>query len=156
MLELGSYMESLGKLDEASKQYEDALALDPKNALAKNNLAWALAATKDVNEDTLQRAQVLAQSAVDTSPREPAFKDTLGFVMLQRNRSRAAVPILQEALDMLAMPSPLRSITRYHLALAYEANGNAPAAREQVTKALSESPDFPGRGDAEALRERLR
>jgi Tfp pilus assembly protein PilF len=64
--------------------------------------------------------------------------DTLGWVLLKRGVPAAAISYLKEAEVGTEPGSATLGIVRYHLALAYEASGDAPAAVTTLERALQE------------------
>jgi Flp pilus assembly protein TadD len=74
--------------DEAIRQLERTLELDPEQTLVKNNLAWLLAARESPD---LDRAMELANSAVAKAPQIATYRDTLGTILLKRGDAAQAV-----------------------------------------------------------------
>ncbi len=124
-------------------------------AVAMNNLAWLLVDDENATPQDLDRALELAQDAKEFLPDEPNVADTLGWVMYKREIHGAAISLFREAIASYAPGSASRALTRYHLALSYEANGNPGRAIEELRLSLKEADSFPGRGEAEATLERL-
>ena len=75
----GGFMELQADYPEATVGYEKAIALDPNNALALNDLAWRLYS----DGGNLDRALALAQKAHDLQPDAPAYADTLAMIYLR-------------------------------------------------------------------------
>ena len=63
--------------------------------------------------------------------------DTLGWVMHKRGMYSAAISYLKESEAGTDPNDASIGIVRYHLALAYEANGDSDAARETLARALA-------------------
>ncbi len=76
--------------------FEKALDLDPENANAQNSLGYTLA---DL-ELELDRAEKLCRGAVKSQPRNPAYFDSLGWVMYRKGRYEEAKELLRKALDL--------------------------------------------------------
>jgi tetratricopeptide (TPR) repeat protein len=131
---LGSMYFAKARTKDAQARYEDAIRLDPKLALAKNDLAYLLAASGE----NLDRAFDLAREAKALLPESPLVADTLGYVLLKRNVADAALGYFQEAVAGMDPDDPLLPTVRHHLALAYQATGDVPSARDQVERALVE------------------
>lgn len=131
---VGQLYEARGRVEEAMARYEEAIRLDAAMAVAKNNLAWLLAE----NDGDLDRALDLAQEAKAALPDHPGIADTLGWVLYRKDIPSAAVGYLEKSLGALAPDDPSRAMIRFHLAMAYEANGEAERARELAEAALSE------------------
>lgn len=98
------------------------LANDP---IVNNNLAWSLHQIRD------KRAAAFAELALKAAPRSPAVQDTLGTILVEtRANPKRGLALLQ----MAAKAAPRDANIRYHLGLAYNANGKkADAAREIQT-----------------------
>jgi tetratricopeptide (TPR) repeat protein len=142
-LQVGTIYEAQGRASEARERYEEALRLDPGLVVAKNNLAYLLT---ERGED-LDRALDLAQEAKSVLPNNPLVSDTLGWVLYKKAIPSAAVGYLREAEQGLPEGSPYLGLVRLHLTLAYEANGEADAARETAARALR-GVESAGAGDA--------
>ncbi|HTW65197.1 MAG TPA: tetratricopeptide repeat protein [Bryobacteraceae bacterium] len=97
----------LGATGDAIHTLEKQLARDPKNANAMNNLAFNLAESgKD-----LDRALLLAESAVRSAPDNPAFMDTLGWVYAKRGLDQSAIQVFR----VLVKKYPKEQAYRDHL-----------------------------------------
>ena len=155
-LQLGTVYERLGRADEAREAYEAALGLDQDQPVVKNNLAWLLASSEQPSEGDLDRAQRLARSAGEALPNNPSVADTLGWVMLKKNRPLAAIPLFHNAIAALPEANPLRGTVRYRLAQAYESNGETDLAIDELARALDEVPSFAEREATEEMLRKLR
>jgi tetratricopeptide (TPR) repeat protein len=122
-----------GKRELALQRYEDAIRLDPNLGEAKNNLAYLLAE----NNQNLERALDLAQEAKTQLPESASVADTLGWVMHKRGMHSAAISYLKEAEAGTDPNDANIGVVRYHLALAYEANGESEQARDALKRALA-------------------
>lgn len=76
--------------------FEKALELDPSNVNAQNSLGYTLA---DL-ELELDRAEKLCRGAVKSQPKNPAYFDSLGWVMYRKGRIEEAKQLLRKALDL--------------------------------------------------------
>lgn len=130
---VGSMHDKAGNRDKAIEYYERAIERDPTLVPAKNNLALLLA---DEGRD-LDRALTLALEAKELVPNNPSTTDTLGWVLYKKGKASAAIGFLLEA-ESLAIDDPDIGLIRYHLALAYEANGEKALARTTIRRALDE------------------
>ena len=130
---LGMLYELRGNSEQAIERYESAIRLDPNLAEAKNNLAYILA-EKGTN---LDRALDLAQDAKTLLPNNPSVSDTLGWVLYKRGVPGAAISYLKEAEAATNERDASLGQVRYHLALAYEANGDAAEAVEALGRSLA-------------------
>ena len=134
-LDLALLYEMNGRLDEAMDRYDSAIALDPDLAVAKNNLAYLLAE----QGTRLDRALDLAQSAKEALPGNGNVADTYGWVLLKKGVPDAAVGYLREAVGAFDPDDPNLPIVRYHLALAFEADGRPGEALQALEQASAEA-----------------
>jgi len=131
---LGVLYELGGQKEKAIGNYEAAILRAPNLGEAKNNLAYLFA---DSGKN-LDRALDLAQEAKALMPDSPNAADTLGWVLYRRGVPAAAISYLQEAESGMDRGSPSLGIVRYHLALAYEMNGDSEEAVETLERALTD------------------
>jgi tetratricopeptide (TPR) repeat protein len=131
-LVLGTLLEASGDNDGAIKRYSEAVKLDDNLAVAKNNLAYLLA---DRGRD-LDQALELAQAAKAAMPENANVADTLGWVLFKKGAPSAAIGYLREAEGSSQPGDPTVDVVRWHLAQAYEANGETDRARETIARAV--------------------
>ncbi len=153
---LAILLEQAGRARAAIREYEVVVRLDPKQPIAKNNLAWLLAESSADDPEQLDRALELARDARELLPDNPNVADTLGWVMLKKDIPNAAIPLFREAIAASEPGEPTRAQVRLHLAQAYVQSGDVSQAIEALEEALEEAERFPGRVDAEALLATLR
>ena len=86
----------------AVQQYRAVLAVEPDNATALNNLAWAL------NELGDPKALEVADRASVLAPNVPTVMDTRGWILVQRGDAKKGLDLLREASGLApdAMKSP--------------------------------------------------
>ena len=154
-LQLAALCESAGRKDEAKENYETVLRLDQDQPGAKNNLAWLLADRDEVSPADLDRALQLAQDAKNAMPNDPSVADTLGWIMYKKGIPSAAIALFRESIDGYPEGHPLRGTVRYHLASAYEKNGERDRAVQELKRALDEVSTFAERDAAEKLLKEL-
>lgn len=75
---LGIAYDRLGNAIESQRNYEEALKLDPENALVLNNLAYSLSE----RDQQLERCLEMAKVAVQKEPNNGAYLDTIGWCTL--------------------------------------------------------------------------
>ncbi len=130
-------MTKMSRYEDARKQYESVLELDPSNAIAVNNLAFLLC------EELKRPAEALpyAENAEKLQPRNPNTLDTVGWVLAQNGRLTDAEGTLLRALDLDAN----NIAAHYHLGVVYQRLGELSEARarfELVTKS-NDHPEYP-------------
>ena len=132
----------LDKIEDAIESYEEALRANPDLPAVANNLA-ALLADYRSDSSSLERALELASQF--NKSENPAFVDTLGWVYYRLGNYEEAIPLLEKAVGAAGQAAVLR----YHLGMAYLANGNKEKAREHLEIALADADvEFTGVEDA--------
>lgn len=142
---LAGLYEAAGESQRAMAVYRAVLKAAPNEALALNNLAYALA----VREGNLAEALPLAERARKLAPRSGAVADTLGWIHFMRGDLGRAGPLLAEAVRL----SPENAEVRLHLAQALVASGDVEAGRKELAKALERAPELRERAEVKRLLE---
>ena len=145
---LGTILQLQGKKDDAKARYNKALQIDPRAAVAANNLAW-IDATSNGN---LDMALQLAQTAKARLPNRHEVDDTLGWIYYKKGLSSMAI----EALSASTQKQPDNPSYNYHLALAHHQSGNNAEARKYLEKALKSQANFEGAEEAKKLLESIK
>ena len=145
---LGTILELQGKKDEAKARYNQALQVDPRAAVAANNLAWINAHSND----NLDMALQLAQTAKSQLPNRHEVDDTLGWIYYKKGLSTLAI----ESLSNSTTRQPDNPSYNYHLALAHHQNGDKEQARKLLEKALKSNANFDGAAEAKKLLESIK
>jgi len=140
MLEIGRK-----RWPQAAALYREVVALQPNNALALNNLAWALYETKD------PEALATAEKAYALAPRSPEVLDTLGTVLLAKGDAARASDILKAAVN----GAPKVMGYRIRLAEALIARGDKTSARKELELVVSEAKSGPVADKAQAMLKQL-
>ncbi len=121
----------MGHFDEAAKNFQVILTINPKNAAALNYLGYSWA-DQGVH---LEEAEKMLRQAVALDPTNGAYVDSLGWVRLKRGAPGEARELLEKA-SMLS-PDPL---IFDHLGDADLADKHPEAALQAWSKALSMDP----------------
>jgi Flp pilus assembly protein TadD len=145
-----------GRTDAAERRLSAVVEQSPTDAVALNNLAWAL--TLRGGAANLERAKALAERAYFLFPTAESA-DTLGWVLVQSGEARRGLPLLREAVAarrITAQPAtpgnaPGDPGMAYRLAFALNANGEKAEALKTLEPVLAENPTFPERAAAEQL-----
>jgi tetratricopeptide (TPR) repeat protein len=125
------------KKDEAKKRYEDILKTSPNAAVAANNLAWMY----QEDNQNLDEALRLAQSAASRLPDNPEVQDTIGMIYYRKELPALAVSAFERS---LAMPNGASNPSyHYHLAMALVKAGETVRARQAAQEALKLRPNYP-------------
>jgi Flp pilus assembly protein TadD len=107
-------LDHAGRNEEAEKAYREALALQPDNGVALNNLAY-LRADSDEAMDLAGRAKKALPNSLEVT-------DTMGWIHLKAGRPGEAVKSFAE----VVLQSPGTVPFREHLAVALEQVGGSP------------------------------
>lgn len=113
--------------------YKKIIEIAPANPYALNNLGY-LYAEYGVNTNL---AVDLCQRAVDQSPENPGFLDSLGWAAFKNKEFKKAEEAL---LKSIALKGSIYE-SRYHLATLYYSNNNYEKAAEQYEEAIKLRPD---------------
>jgi tetratricopeptide (TPR) repeat protein len=140
---IGTILARQNKMDEARASFERAVQLDPRAAVAANNLAWDYAE----RGGNLDIALNLAQVAKAQHPESPQVTDTLGWVYYKKGMYGPAVTTLREAVQQ----GPSNPVSHYHLGLAYAKQGNNEEAKRSLREALRLVPTFRYAEDAKRV-----
>ena len=125
--------------------YKEIVAAQPGNALALNNLAWALHETKDPG------ALAMAEKAYALAPKSAPVLDTYGTVLLAKGETAKAVDILKQAVAA----APRAYDFRVRLASALIAKGDKSDAKKELELVLGEVKSGPTMERAQALMKSL-
>lgn len=129
----------------AIEQLQVVVKLEPQNALALNNLAWALSEEKD------PRAMQYAEQAYKLAPENPAVLDTFGWLLAQKGDTARGVGMLQKASGL----APAAADIRYHYAQALVKAGDKGKARKEIEQLLTDTKGFVKADEAKALLKQL-
>lgn len=129
---LGTLYEAQGNVNGAMDSYKKALAIQPDNALAQNNLAFLMLE----NNQDVDMALTLAQSARRTLPHSSNTADTLAWAYYHKGIYGSARELLEDA----AKTNPNDASIQYHLGMVYSKMGNKADAIDHLKKAVSLGP----------------
>ena len=120
------------RLDILERDLKQVLTLDPGNADAMNALGYTLADQTDRYDE----AYVLIERALRLKPEEPAFIDSMGWVLYRLNRYEEAIDYLEQAFERF----PNDEVAA-HLGEVLWQSGKTRRAKRVWKEALSETPD---------------
>lgn len=132
--QLGACSERIGDYAQAENYFEKCLQAAPDFAEAQNYLGfmWADRGVK------LDKAKALIEKAVKAEPNNPAYLDSLGWVLYKLKQPQAALEQVRKAVELSTEPDP----TLYdHLGDIYAALQQQDKAREAWNKSLSLEPN---------------
>jgi tetratricopeptide (TPR) repeat protein len=147
-VETALYLERIGEPDQAIKQYEDIIRIDPRSEVAANNLAMLLVSYKK-DAASVDRAKTLAARFADSA--NPSYLDTYGWVLFKHGEAAASVPVLERVVSKV----PDAPLALYHLGMAQSQSGSNALARDNLTRAVNSGQKFSGLDEAKATLEKL-
>lgn len=92
---IGSAYAAIRKWDQAFKNYEHSLKYNPDNPGVLNNYAYYLS----VQNRDLEKAEKMAQRAIELDPQNPSYLDTVGWIYYQMGKYKEAQKYIQQSLD---------------------------------------------------------
>ncbi len=134
-----------GRLADAQRLLEAAVAIRPDSATAWNNLAWVRA------ERGATDALPAAERALALAPRSAAVLDTVAKVLAANGQMPRALDLQRQALAISRQAPDYR----LHLAQLLELAGDKPAARVELDALAALGKDYPGQAAVAELRTRL-
>ncbi|MFH0954375.1 MAG: tetratricopeptide repeat protein [Verrucomicrobiota bacterium] len=127
---LGNVYRALGRDGDAERAYRLAIAEDPHNAKAYNNLAYLLAE----QARALDEAVALARQALILEPTSPLATDTLGFALYQQGKYGEAADVLERARARARdLPADTQIDIGLHLVRAQVRSGQEHLARQVLS-----------------------
>jgi tetratricopeptide (TPR) repeat protein len=130
--QIGLIQDKAGLTHESVRSFESLLKDRPEDASLLNALGYSLA---DRNQK-LPRAEALIRKALDASPDNPAFLDSLGWVRFRRGDIPGALPYLERAYRIF----PDAEIASHWGELLW-VSGKQSEARALWARSLARSPD---------------
>ncbi|MFP4056274.1 MAG: tetratricopeptide repeat protein [Candidatus Brocadiia bacterium] len=119
-----------------AEAWRQVLRHKPEHLVAKNNLAWHLAAHLRQELDTALDAAAFAQKL---EPEHPAILDTVGWVYYQLGEYEEAIARLQAAVAR----APHKALYHYHLGMAYREVGKTDQAITFLRQAVDLNAEDP-------------
>lgn len=121
-----------GNNREAIAHYQEIQRKTAPNVLVLNNLATLYQREKDV------RALATAEQALKLAPTNPNVQDTLGWILVESNKTARGLDLLRRAV----VAAPKSNAIRYHYAVALARSGDKTRARAELQKLLADTPAF--------------
>jgi uncharacterized protein (TIGR03790 family) len=146
-LMLATVYEKAGEYDLAIERYRRVLATAPNEAVAMNNLAYALAVYKNAPKDALP----IAEKAYTLFKRDSRIIDTLAWIHYLIGNTSEAEPLLIQA----AAGAPNDPDIHLHMAIVYAALGRRDLALGALTRSTQIDPAFADREDVRRLQAQL-
>ena len=137
---LGTLEEGRGNATAAIDYYKKALAIQPDQPVAQNNLAFLMLQ----NGQDVDMALSLAESARRSMPHSTNTADTLAWAYYYKGIYGSARDLLEDALKT----NPNDASIQYHLGMVYSKMGNKANAVDHLKKAASLAPGTQTGNDA--------
>jgi tetratricopeptide (TPR) repeat protein len=123
-----------GDVQDAKRRYMELLNIEPRAALAANNLAWIYAD----EQQNLDVALDLAERATEQIPDYAEAWDTLGWVYQRKQLPLLAVAPFEQAVTK----DPSNAMFHYHLGMALVGTGDRERAKDSLQTALKLQPSL--------------
>jgi uncharacterized protein (TIGR03790 family) len=146
-LMVADFHTAAGELEAAADRYTKAIALQPNNVAALNNLAYDMA----VRQKKLAEALPMARKALMLSKGDPTVLDTVGWIEYLQGNTAEATRLLVQA----AKGAPGNAEVRLHTAFALASQGARGAAAAELAEALKLQPSLGERADVQELKARV-
>lgn len=130
---IAAVYQTIGAFEKAEKYLLKTLEIEPGHEYALNALGYLYA----VQEIKLDEAEALVKRALQKSPKNGAYLDSLGWVYFKQGRIAEAITLLEEANQQL----PDNAEILMHLGDAYLENGEPDKARGVWQQAQTIEPD---------------
>ena len=140
-IKLGDAYQGAKRWDDSRSAYAKAIAMNSKNPLAHNNLAWMLLQ----QGGSPAKAVESAKQAVSLAPNSAPFLDTLGWAQRAAGDLPAAAESLRRATDI----EPKSGEFQLHYGIVLIELKRTAEAQQALNRALD--PQFPGAGEARKL-----
>jgi Tfp pilus assembly protein PilF len=92
---LGELYNETKEYDKSDKNFEKAIAMNAKNALARNNFAYYLS----LRNERLDKAEAMSKESLELEPNNPSYLDTYGWIRYQQGNYDDALLYINKAID---------------------------------------------------------
>ncbi len=141
----GEYEISRQRWSAAIAHYRAVIEKQPGNALALNNMAWAMHEAKD------PAALETAEKALAAAPNVPSVMDTAGVILVAAGQAPRGLELMRKAVAA----APKAPALRLHLAQALLDTGDKAGARTELDALLKDNPQGPVAERARELEKKL-
>jgi len=138
----GNFFYEEGEFQRGIDTYRKISRLDDRNVAAINNIANGYHEIGD-----LENAERWGRRALNLDPENPAIQDTLGWILLSKNKLEEGRMLLEKAYH----GSKRDFSTGYHLAKAYQLSGELKKANDLLISIFEEKREFPEQESAMSL-----
>lgn len=92
---LAEVYNNLKEYEKSDSEFEEAISIDPGNALVLNNYSYYLS----LRRQKLDVAEKYSKKSLDVSPNNVSFLDTYGWILFQQGKYEEAKTYFEKALD---------------------------------------------------------
>lgn len=92
---LGDAYHAVKDYEKSDQAYEDALEIEPGNAVVLNNYSFRLATRKE----NLDRAEKMSATLIKNNPDNPTFLDTHAWVLYMKQKYKEAKKVIERAIS---------------------------------------------------------
>ncbi len=131
-LTLGRALSRASRANEAKAQFQAVLTVHPDDPAALNEMAYFLSQ----NGGDLDEALRLGQRALEKTPGQPSYSDTIGYIYLKKGLRDSAIQVFSN----LVQKYPEDPTFHYHLAMALFEKGEKGRAKKELNTALTSHP----------------
>ena len=137
----GDLAVTIGDFPSTEKYFRELLVMEPQNAAALNNVAWAMA------KQHKPGAVEFAERAVKLRPNAAGLLDTLALALVEAGQHDRALEQQKRALAI----TPNDSGLRLNLAKIYARKGSKEAARAELEALIKLGDKFPAAAEVKEL-----
>jgi len=131
-IQLGLALEGEGRFDEAIKQFQRVLGIDPKSAEAYNNIGAALVRKAALTKAAPDKAIAAYRRAIEVDPSYPLSYNNLGLVLYNQGDTNEAIAQYYKAIQI----NPQYLYAHWNLAYALQHDVKPDAALAEYRAAI--------------------
>ena len=112
---VGDVYYKMGDRQHSYINYDNALTLDPDNALTLNNYAYYIVeGNGQISDDDLKKADEMSLKAVTQIPDNPTYLDTRAWVLFRKKQFDDALELEQRAIELLDEDAEKEETAEYY------------------------------------------
>ena len=112
---VGDVYYKMGDRQHSYINYDNALTLDPDNALTLNNYAYYIVEGHgQISDDDLKKADEMSLKAVTQIPDNPTYLDTRAWVLFRKKQFDDALELEQRAIELLDEDAEKEETAEYY------------------------------------------
>lgn len=135
---LGDINENKNKIEEAIRNYEKALEIEPQNDMAKAKYTYLLVKNDQYDKAITSLSELQKQMEHFINPAQLEIMVDTGILLAEKNELESALAVLQKVVEI----SPSHPEAWLNLGMVYLKYGQIDKAQEHYQKAIEIDPDF--------------